>query len=150
MPRCRVVEPLTTTLAISDGDTLVVKRQLNAGETRAAFARMAVAGIDGARRVDSMEVGRSLMVAYLVDWSMVDPRGHVIPIRDQPPEAISAALESFDSDTFAEIREAIEAHDAAVRAARDQEKNGRGGENGSSAISPSPVSVTGDTSGSAS
>jgi hypothetical protein len=144
----RFVRPDTTTLKITQGDTLVVKRRLNAGEQRAAFARMATAGVDGELRVNSMNVGLSLIVAYLVDWSLVNDDGDIVPIRDQGPDVVAAALDELDPVSFAEIREAIEQHDVNVRKERDQEKNAQDGAIGSSAISPSPDAVTGAMSGS--
>jgi hypothetical protein len=144
----RFVKPETTTLKISRGDTLTVKRRLNSGEQRAAFARMAVAGVDGQRRIDSTEVGRSLMVAYLVDWSLTDDDGKRVEIADLPPDAVASVLDALDPESFVEIREAIEAHDASIRAEREQEKNGQGGGKESSAISPSPEPLAGATSGS--
>lgn len=146
----RFVRPDVTKLKISGGDTLVVKRRLNAGEQRAAFARMATAAADGSLHVNRLQVGHAMVLAYLVDWSLTDDSGKVVEIRDRPIEAIEAALNALDSESYTEIKTAIEDHDAAIREAREQEKNGPDGANESSAISPSPVSVTGDMSGSAS
>ena len=50
MARSRFVRPDVTVLHISEGDTLTVKRRLNAGEHRAMFARMYLAGVDGQLR----------------------------------------------------------------------------------------------------
>lgn len=143
----RFVKPETTTLKISQGDTLTVKRRLNSGEQRAMMARMSIAGVDGQMRVNGMQVGLSMVLSYLVDWSICDDGKHV-DILGKSTEELSSIIDALDLDSFKEIREAIEAHDDAVRTSREQEKNGQGGVTGSSAISPSPVVVTGDTSGS--
>lgn len=143
----RFVRPETKVLKISQGDTLTVKRRLNSGEQREAFARMYVAGVDGAMRVNSLAVGLSLVLAYLVDWSLTDDNGKIVAIRDQPVDVVVAALDALEADSYTEIKDAIQAHDVAVREERDTEKKERAGANGSSAISPLPDSVTGDTSG---
>lgn len=122
----RFVAPETQVLKISRGDTLTVKRRLNAGEQRAAFARMALAGTDGALRINPLEVGLATILAYLVDWSLTDASGKVVPISGQAPDVVAAALNALDPGSYAEIREAIEAHDAAVQEAREQEKNDQG------------------------
>lgn len=144
----RFVAPETHVLPISQGDTLIVKRRLNAGEQRAAFARMAMFTPEGERRVDRLQVGLSMMVAYLLDWSLKDTQGQIVPIRGQSPETVAAALEALDPESFEEIKDVIELYDASVRTAREQEKNGQDGANGLPAISPSPVDATGATSGS--
>lgn len=143
----RFVRPDTKILKISNGDTLTVKCRLNSGEQRAAFARMAVAGVDGEMRVNAMQVGLSLVVAYLVDWSLTDEDGNVVEIRDQPPETVTAALDALDVESYTEIKNAIEEHDEAVRAARDEAKKNRDSGNGSLAISTSPALVTGESNG---
>lgn len=146
----RFVPPAVKTLTISHGDTLTVKQRLNTGEQRAAFARMSMATANGDLKVNPLEMGIGLVVAYLVDWSLVDDHGRLVVIRDQPPEVVQAAVDALDPESFAEIKAAIQAHDAGVLEAREQEKNDQDGANGSSVISPSPGSVTGDTSGSSS
>jgi len=143
----RFVKPETKILRISGGDTLTVKRRLNSGEKRAAFARMSESTPSGELRVNRLQVGVAMIVSYLMDWSLTDDNGVVVQIREQPPEVVTAALDALDDESYAEIRDAIELHDAETRTAREQEKNGLDGANGSSAISPSPVVAAGDTNG---
>jgi hypothetical protein len=144
----RFPPPSVTTLKISHGDTLIVKSRLNAGESRAAYARMIVEGPHGEPRIDRVRQGIAVVLAYLVDWSLVDGDGHVVVIRQQPEAVVMAALDALDTDSYLEIKDAIEMHDASVLAARLAEKNEPGGATESSAISPLPVAVTGDTNGS--
>lgn len=148
MKRSRFVRPDVKVLNISQGDTLTVKRKLNTGDQREAFARMAVPGLDGAMKIDSSKVGIELVVAYLVDWSLTDDDGRLVEVRGKSPEEILAAVNDLDPDDFAEIRDAISAHDDAVRTRREQEKNDQDGGSGSPAISPSPSDAAGATSGS--
>ena len=144
----RFVKPESKTLKISQGDTITVKRRLNSGEQRAAFARMAVAGLDGEMHVNRMEVGVSLMLAYLLDWSLTDDAGEPVVIRDEPPDVVLAVLNSLDPESFSEIKDAIELHDAAVREERERVRSFPDGASESKAISPSPAPADGDTSGS--
>ena len=144
----RIVRPETTTLHISAGDWVLVKKRLNAGEQRAMFARMYLAGVDGLLHVNPLQGGLARITAYLLDWSLTAPDGSQIVIRDEPIDAVARALDALDTESFGEIRLAIEAHEEAMAKAREQEKNGQGGETASPAISPSPSAVAGASSGS--
>jgi len=144
----RFVTPDIKVLKISQGDTLTVKRRLNSGEQRAMFARMVMAGVDGTQHINHLQIGISKILAYLVDWSLVDKEGNLVVIRDQPVEVVTSALDGLDPDSYAEIRTAIEAHETATEAEADAIKNGKGGAIESSATSPSPDSSAGDTNGS--
>lgn len=135
----RVVLPEDATIHISGGDWLRVKKRLNAGENKQMLKR---------GRFDPIEAGTAKVLAYLLDWSVKGLDGKVIPIRDQSPSAVESALDSIEPDSYTEILRAIEGHETAMTAEREQEKNGRDGEKASSAISPSPVAVAGAMSGS--
>jgi hypothetical protein len=134
----RIVRPETTSLSISAGDWLLVKKRLNAGEQRAMFARMYLAGVDGLLRANPLQRGLAQITAYLLDWSLTAPDGSQIVIRDQPIEVVAAALDALDPESFGEIRLAVEAHEEAMAKAREQEKNGPDGEKASRATSLSP------------
>jgi hypothetical protein len=137
----RVVQPDAVTLSISNGDTLLVKKRLNAGEHKQMTKR---------GRLDGIEAGTATILAYLLDWSLKGPDGKGLKILDQPPSLVEAAIDSIDVDDYNEVLRAIEAHAVAMQKARDLEKNNRDGAKTSSVISPSPDGFTGDTSGSAS
>lgn len=132
----RFIRPDTDTLTISQGDTLVVKRRLNAGERRQMFAEMYRESLDGRLRFNPVTTGISRVLAYLVDWSLKD-EGKPVVIRDQPTSVVAAALDGLDPDSFTEILAAIEAHEDRMTTAREQEKNGQDGATESSATSPS-------------
>jgi hypothetical protein len=144
----RFPPPAVTLLKISGGDTLTVKSRLNAGESRAAFARMMVEGSDGTLRVDRQAQAMALMLAYLVDWSLTDEAGHLVVIREQPIAVVEAAVEALDVDSYLEIKDAIEMHDVAVLQARTEEKKARTGASASPPTSPLPDAATGATNGS--
>src|SRR5262245_17812206 len=144
----RFVRPETSLLRISGGDTLTVKRRLNAGEQRRAFAKMSVQDAAGDLRVDRLQVGIAMVLAYLLDWTITDDNGAVVAIRDQPIDTVAAVLDDLEPESYEEIRDAIERHDAKTRAEREKEKNARDGASGSSATSPSPDGATGDMNGS--
>jgi hypothetical protein len=147
-PRPRFVRPETRILPISRGDTITVKRRLNTGEQRAMFVRMYFATADGTTRTNPFQVGLSTVLAYLVDWTVKDEAGKLVPIAGLPVEDLIATLDATDPETFAEVKDAIEAHQDAQDAARSAEKNGQGGGTPSSATSPSPPVSAGATSGS--
>lgn len=132
--------PDTVTLTITGGDTLVVKRRLSALDSR----RMR-----GMEKLPTLaEVG--VVMAYLVDWSLVDDQGARVPIQgDAFNPAMANALDALDADRFDEIVAAVTAHVAAMTKEREAEKNNPGGANKSPVISPSPDIVTGPTSTSA-
>jgi hypothetical protein len=56
---------------------------------------------------------------------------------------MAAVLDALDPDSFREIRDAIDAHEAAMVEERIAAKNPQGGEIPSSAISPSPNASAG-------
>lgn len=141
----RVRHPETTTLHISQGDWLLVKKHLNAGEQRRIFSRMYKAnGVE----IEPLQAGLSQVAEYLLDWNITDANDKPIMIRDQSAEAIIAAVESLDPEDYTEINKAIDTHHEAMRAARAKEKNDRAGEKNVSAISPSPSAAAGASSGS--
>lgn len=131
----RMRRPETARLEISDGDWLLVKKHLTAGETRAMFGRMLHVLRDG---INPTRARLARAVSYLVDWSITDANGKPVVIADQPEDAVESALDALDFDSFVEICDAIETHMAAMEKERAQEKNARAGESASSAISPSP------------
>lgn len=152
MGRSRVVRPQEVTLSLSDGDWLRVKKRLTAGESREQFARIIKDAPGGERpTLASMQVGLSRILAYLLDWSFVDPNGILLPLRNGKGElsidVMTASLDSIDPDSFGEVLRAIEEHEEAMDKEREAEKNGRDGASKSSAISPSPVDLAGDSSG---
>lgn len=128
--------PETAKLNISQSDWLLVKKHLTAGEQRAVFARMIRYGGDGAS-LDPILVGHSKVVGYLLDWSIQDADGKPVAIQGRPESVIAAALDALDSDSFAEILKAVEAHEKAMEQEREQEKNAQAGGIASSPISPS-------------
>jgi len=122
----RFVRPDTDRLDLTDGDWLLVKRRLTAGEERRAFARPYKPIHRGEPiEIDPEAVGLGLVTQYLLDWSLVDDRGQVVTIRDQPSSVVEAALNALDPASFREISDAIGAHVERQRAALDAEKKTR-------------------------
>jgi hypothetical protein len=104
----RFVRPDITTLPISGGDTLTVKRRLTAGEYNGMLARMATVSPDGAITANPFAVGLALITTVV--------------IAGRPLAELESALNTLDPDTFTEIREAISAHVEAQREQREAEK----------------------------
>lgn len=149
MGRDRIVEPETARLFISDGDFLDVKKRLNHGEYDDHLARISPFQTPGEPvKMETRQIRTSKVLTYLLGWSLTH-KGQPIPYSpDMPENARVDVLNSLDRATFSEIHKAIDAHEDKEDAEAAARKNGKGGEKESPAISPSPVAVTGDTSGS--
>jgi hypothetical protein len=138
------VRPRSRRLALSDDQWILVKDRLTSGEQRAHLKRCSTIGDDGVRRYDSLDEALSLIVAYLLDWSLAEQA----PIAGVPEAALIQVLNTLEPGRFIELKGVVEAHDAAMTAERVAEKNGTAGETASAAISPSPSAAVGSSSGS--
>lgn len=149
MSRHRFVKPEIVRLKLSDGDYIDVKKRLNTGEHQDMLARMTPYQMPGLPvQMNSLEVMRARVLAYLVSWSLTDD-GTPVPYElDQPEATRLETLRSLDPDTFREIRTAIEDHEDVQDAQREAEKNGMGGGTELPATSPSPSTTAGAMSGS--
>src|SRR4030095_649347 len=141
------VPPDTVRLDLVEGQWLVVKRRLNAGDTRAVFRRLYLTREDGTLAVNPDTVGTTLVLAYLVDWSLTDATGHPVVIAQQPAAVLEAALDALDPDKYALIKAATGAHAPRNRQARDAEKKPPTTATTSPSTSPSPAAVAGAMSG---
>lgn len=145
----RFVKPQVARLPISDGDYLDVKARLNAGEQQDLFSRMLPYMTPGQPlKLETRQVMTAKILAYLVGWSLTDDGKPVPYSPDMTEDARLATLSNLDPDTFAEIKDALDAHIEKVDAERDAAKKSKDGENASSATSPSVDSLAGATSGS--
>jgi hypothetical protein len=140
----RMRRPETAKLDLADGEWLIVKKHLTAGERRAMFGRMYRAG-ESSDTIDSTRVGLAKILTYLLDWSTKDMDGKQVVISDQPTAVVESALDALDVESFSEILRAVQAHDAAMEKARAEEKNDQDGATASSAISPSAEPLVGAT-----
>lgn len=139
-------KPETDKIELPRGDWILVKKYLTAGEMRANFARLMVP--DGSR-VDPLRVGVAKVVTYLLDWSITDADDKPLVIRDQPDDVLLATLDLLDADCYEEVKDAVDAHEAAMQRAREAEKKRiRDGGMTSSSTSPSPNASAGAMSGS--
>lgn len=116
----RYRRPETKRLDISQGDHLVVKKHLTAGEQRAVFARMM--RTDG-ESIDRTKVGISKMAEYLLDWSFEDAEGNPVVILGKSPDDVLRALDELPPEDFQEVLKAIEAHEADMEKERADAKN---------------------------
>jgi len=142
------VRPDSVVLALAGGATIIVKRRLNTGEQHALAAAMMRTPTtpDEKPRVDPLKVGLETTLAYLLDWTLTDD-GRPVPIREQAPEAVRAALKALEYDVYQEIRGAIDAHVLRQDLARAEEKKSQDIGSPSSASSPSPSDVVGAMNG---
>lgn len=125
------------------GDWIEVRRRLNTGEYRARLTRTYQKVGNGDLQLDRIGVGLATVTAYLLDWSLTDDRDKPVVIEGLSIEDLTRVLDNLDVDTFGEILDAIEAHETTMDAA----KKSQDGATPSPAISPSPSSAAGDTSG---
>jgi hypothetical protein len=117
-------------LDISDGDWLLVRKHLTAGEERDAQARVIKSGSfkQGEKpELDLEHLGISQAVSYLIDWSITDADDKPIRIRDQSYAFVAAALRNQTPESLREILDAIQAHDGAMTAEREIQKKDRAG-----------------------
>ena len=121
MSRSRIVRPDTVTLPISEGDTITIKRRLSAGDRLDALQRM-YRDTDRGRLWDPVQSGMALMLAYLVDWTLVNEDGSRLSIAGKSAAELEAILRLLYFEDFAEIRDAINAHDDAMAAERAEQK----------------------------
>jgi len=131
----RVRRPTTERLELTDGDYLLVKQDLTAGEyrelMRASAKPITVTTVTGGPaptiELDPIAAGLAMVVAYLLDWSFTDADGRKLHIADQPPAVVRAALDAIDSDAYMEVMRAVQTHQAARAAAIAEEKKTRPG-----------------------
>lgn len=113
--------PETVRLELSDGDWLLVKKYLTAGEQRAIFRRMMRDGMTG-DQIDSVRVGWSKIIGYLLDWSVLDADGNKVEIMGKSDDEIGSAIDALPVDGFKEVLRAVEQHEDAMTKALEEEK----------------------------
>jgi hypothetical protein len=136
------VRPEVVRLPLSGERWIDVKKRLNAGESRKMYARLIKdMPADRSPSLDPEQAGLTKLVAYVLGWSFTDDDGKPVPFS-------VSALDNLDTDLYAEMVKAVDAHEDAQDAARSAEKNGQSSGTTSSATSSSPSDSTGVLSGS--
>jgi hypothetical protein len=115
----KFVKPDSTTLTLADGDVLTVKVRLTYGERSDAF-ELIRRDATGAAIASSLAV--EMVIAYLVDWTIKDDDGAIVPYRGLSHDEQVATLRALDPDAFRDLSDAIDAHVTRVQAARAAEK----------------------------
>jgi len=124
----RVRPRATERLELSQGDFLIVKQDLTAGEYNdylRAMSKpltMAAGGVTPTMELDPITAGEALVFVYLVDWSFQDVDGRPLVIFEQPPAVVRAALKNIDHASYMEVQRAIQAHQSARETALEAEK----------------------------
>jgi hypothetical protein len=118
----RFPKPILDLLTLANGDTITVRRVLTHGETTAWHGRTMTLTEAGTLRPDPVKYNDGLIVAYLVDWTIRDDAGDLVPIRGLSPEEIFDVINNLDHESAVEIRTAIEAHVEAQKQKRITEK----------------------------
>ena len=127
MSRCRVVAPDVVRLPLSDGDSVEVKKILNAGEYRKLIYDQFKDSPDGDKVVlDHSKVGMAKLLAYIIGWTFVGFNGQPLPYRPDEPEDIRrATIDGLDQDTYRELIAAVTAHEEREDAALEAQKKTR-------------------------
>lgn len=126
-----------------DGDWVIVKAKLNAGEQALMFSDVVKEARAGEVVLLDTELTQfTRMKQYLIGWSATLADGKT------PAPITLGALRSLDLDKFRAINKAIDYHVERLEAARVARKNSQGGAIASPAISPSPSDVAGASIGS--
>jgi len=137
----RIRIPETAKLDIGNGDWLLVKKRLTAGESQEMLTAMIREGANGADKLDLPSIGINRVVAYLLDWgTFTDADGKPLVVRDQPSDVVRSVLKSLDVDDFGDVLKAVDAHMEAMEKEREAEKNAPAGESTASPLSLSAVS----------
>ena len=111
MGRVRIVVPAVVRLPLSEGDFIDCKAELNAGEYLDLLS--AITARDFFAKT----------IAYLVGWSFVDTSGAPVPYHLRLTiDERRATLRALDAQTLHEILAAIDEHEAAQEAAREEKK----------------------------
>jgi hypothetical protein len=142
----RFVRPDTTTLKLPGGDRLIVRKRLSVGDTQDMMARSYIKAGD-ALKLEHNAFNMARATAYLLDWVQHDDPD--ASIRGVSIDDLTAILKRLEPESYREIIDAIDAHELAIVAEREAEKNGQDGEPNAPAISPSPFEPVGASSGSA-
>lgn len=128
------VQPEVVRLELAGGNYLIVKRELTAGEERRITARSVKSARAGEKmEIDLEQLGKVKLVEYITEWG-----GPIFQDAQGKPRKFSAtALDDLRASLYTEITKAVDAHEAAEAAKRDEEKNDQDGASGSIPISPS-------------
>jgi hypothetical protein len=119
----RFIQPGTTRLDLSEGDWIEVKTELDYGEQQQLrIASMQPLALERDMSLENLQIQlnpfllrQKLIELYLTDWSFRDEEDRPVPLS-------RTTLLSLDPETVDEMEAAINAHAAAVKAA----KNGHG------------------------
>jgi hypothetical protein len=122
-----VVAPDVVRLPLSDGDSVEVKKTLNAGEYRQLIYSQFKESTDGEKVVlDHSKVGMAKLLAYIVGWTFVGFDGQPLAYRPDEPEDIRrATIDGLDQDTYRELIAAVTAHEEREDAALEAQKKTR-------------------------
>lgn len=110
--------------AEDDADWLMLKTELNAGETRRMFTGLVLEFTQGERaKLDPEKVGLTKILAYLVGWSFKKDDKPIPYSLDLSEKARIDTLMSLDPESYAEVDAAVDAHTDAVEHAIELRKN---------------------------
>jgi hypothetical protein len=130
MGKPRGVKAETVELPLSDGDVIVVKKILTAGEANVVTSGSVEGYSRNGDRVefDNRKLGFLAAAVYIISWSLTNVHDGLPIYWPSEREKRISVLETLDEDTGREINEAIGKHRKALQEAR--EKNATNSESG--------------------
>lgn len=105
------VKPEVVVLPLSNGATVTVRRRLNNGESRARVERWTTTDAAGMLQAVRTRAGLATVTAYVVDWTVADDDGVVVPVRGLSPADLEPIIDNLLPERFAELLNAIEHHE---------------------------------------
>jgi hypothetical protein len=137
----------TVRLPLPDGQWVDVKECLNHAEHQRMYEALYAEDHSGEIVRQPFKVGDALVLAYLVEWSFTNLDERPALLRGRPREEREAMIGNLYQDYYLEVKDAIEAHHAAVSRDRAEKKRRRIGADASPTTSPSLALAAGAMSG---
>lgn len=121
MAKCPLVRPETVRVSLPDGEWLELAKELTAGEYRDMVTAQFKDSVVGEKPLlDRRQIGVSMVLAYVKEWSFVDQKGDPLPVTED-------WLRMFDQQTFADVHAAVDKHQEASEKAIEARKNAPAG-----------------------
>lgn len=109
-----MVRPSVRVLTLEDGVSITVREHLTHGEATDSNALIWTRK-DGKADIEPRMVMYATVLAYLIDWTVPDFNGDIIPIRGLTQDDLLSVLRNLTPPAFLAIHEAIRTHDVASR-----------------------------------
>jgi hypothetical protein len=147
MTESPIVPARTQRVVLPGGHWVEVKACLNHGEHQEMYEALYVENAEGQVMKQPFKMAEAVVLAYLVDWSYVDLDGQPLTLRGKSRDERHQILKNFYQDYYLDVKDAVDAHHAAVTRERAQKKRLRSGGDASPMTLPSPADAVGAMNG---